>query len=527
MILGSLVVMMLLSSSSAQSQYRQWVDTTLPKVVKPYGVGASEFLLGSYKYFYTKDRPVTELWDYYNSIGISTVLLCASDHYRSQFDSFLLATNRPQNGRVIVADAWKVIQATSAREIEFYPFDSSQSRKWGYNECVALSYDDDVTQLNEEYDPMLREAIYDVSDAGTLALGDIAYNYQPYQFSSFRQVEAGSGWRTVHPDSVLNRYQLSLDTIGKTYYIALTGHLFEGGSASQNAQLFRIEVWHEVNKGEPYFPQGDSVMQTATDNLSSLYRTVYVLKQDLDRSSSSEPYNKYHTFSIPINLGGCSGCMSGPLQHSSAESRQFNLKVYYEGGEKVALRSVAIRDSIAEMMIGTGNESVQYRDLLLDSLTTLLRNTDGSLRSQIITVYGKDEPRYEYFAGARELNKMLRANFNVGGDSLSTETALAVPHHQDLGTSNTLWWETYVNEPFDKTLGWSGTNLAERFGVDLDSQPPALKEHNGGRFTIPEMFSLANILTTSYTTLQQKIESFNEMYNQMYWGRYTPYEPSF
>ena len=121
---------------------------------------------------------------------------------------------------------------------------------------------------------------------------------------------------------------------------------------------------------------------------------------------------------------------------------------------------------------------------------------------------------------------MLRANFNVGGDSLSTETALAVPHHQDLGTSNTLWWETYVNEPFDKTLGWSGTNLAERFGVDLDSQPPALKEHNGGRFTIPEMFSLANILTTSYTTLQQKIESFNEMYNQMYWGRYTPYEPS-
>ena len=408
MILGSLVVMMLLSSSSAQSQYRQWVDTTLPKVVKPYGVGASEFLLGSYKYFYTKDRPVTELWDYYNSIGISTVLLCASDHYRSQFDSFLLATNRPQNGRVLVADAWKVIQATSAREIEFYPFDSSQSRKWGYNECVALSYDDDVTQLNEEYDPMLREAIYDVSDAGTLALGDIAYNYQPYQFSSFRQVEAGSGWRTVHPDSLINRYQLSLDTIGKTYYIALTGHLFSTGKADDTSRMFRIEIWNEINKGRPYFPAGDSVMRAATDNLSLLYHTLYVRKSDL-LPAGPPPlnWNQYRTVSLPIDLHGDTGRMSGPLRQDHDTSRRFNLKVYYEGEEKVALRSVGIRESIAEMMMGTRAESVGYRDSLLSHLNTLLRNTDGSLRSQIITVYGKDEP----WPSPEKVEKEIRGYF--------------------------------------------------------------------------------------------------------------------
>ena len=419
MMLGSMVVVMLLSSSSAQSQYRQWVDTTLPKVVKPYGVGASEFLLGSYKYFYTKDRPVTELWDYYNSIGISTVLLCASDHYRSQFDSFLLATNRPQNGRVLVADAWKVIQATSAREIEFYPFDSSQSRKWGYNECVALSYDDDVTQLNEEYDPMLREAIYDVSDAGTLALGDIAYNYQPYQFSSFRQVEAGSGWRTVHPDSVLNRYQLSLDTIGKTYYIALTGHLFPLGQASSTTNLFRIEVWNEVSKGRPYTTSGGTT-QTSATNQSFLYQTLYVQKADL--LPSGQNWNEYRTISLPIDLSRCTSCMSGPLAQDNGEYRQFNLKVYYEGGEKVALRSVAIRDSIAEMMMGTRAESVGYREELVPVLEQVLN--DPEQRRKIEEALGErvvGEP-----LGRREMRRLLRQWGEVG-DEQSLNAARQTP----------------------------------------------------------------------------------------------------
>ncbi|KXK57040.1 MAG: hypothetical protein UZ07_CHB004001004 [Chlorobi bacterium OLB7] len=210
----TLALLLLMATATAHAQYRQWMDTTIPTIKKPYGVGESEFLIGSYKYYYNNNRPVTELWDFYASLGISTVILCNSHFYRQQFDSFLLATNRPQNGRVIVADSWKIIEATSAREIEFYPFDSSQSRKWGYNECVALSYDDDAVAFNPEYAQgpnAPREAIYDTADAGTLALGDIAYNYRPAHIYPYRIVPTDTSWRAVSPDSLINRWQLSFD----------------------------------------------------------------------------------------------------------------------------------------------------------------------------------------------------------------------------------------------------------------------------------------------------------------------------
>ena len=405
-----ILMTLLLATTTAHAQYRQWVDTTLPPIKKPYGVGESEFLLGSYKIFYGEGSPITDLWDYYSSVGINTVLLAAPPEYRKRFDSFLLATNRPQNGRVIVAAFWKIIEATSAREIEFYPFDSSQSRKWGYNECLALSYDDDAVAFNPEYAQgpnAPREAIYDTADAGTLALGDIAYNYRPAHIYPYRIVPTDTSWRAVSPDSLINRWQLSFDPIGQTYYIALTGHLFEGGTASPATNLFRIEVWNEINRGVPYTPIGDSIPQSDTFNQALLYHTLYVTKADLDRISTTHPYDEYRTVSFPIDLDRCDGCMSGPLRHvlhDSLEYRQFNIKVYYQGGEKVALRSVAIRDSIAEMMIGSRTESVQYRQRFLEVLESLLG--DENQRKSITTWLG--EPVLGEAIGRREMRRLLR-----------------------------------------------------------------------------------------------------------------------
>ncbi|MBK8910867.1 MAG: hypothetical protein IPM61_06020 [Chlorobi bacterium] len=404
----TLALLLLMATATAHAQYRQWMDTTIPTIKKPYGVGESEFLIGSYKYYYNNNRPVTELWDFYASLGISTVILCNSHFYRQQFDSFLLATNRPQNGRVIVADSWKIIEATSAREIEFYPFDSSQSRKWGYNECVALSYDDDAVAFNPEYAQgpnAPREAIYDTADAGTLALGDIAYNYRPAHIYPYRIVPTDTSWRAVSPDSLINRWQLSFDPIGQTYYIALTGHLFPFGSASSTTNLFRIELWNEINQGVPYIPIGDSIPQSDTFNQALLYHTFYVTKADL--LPTGQNYNEYRTVSFPIDLDRCDGCMSGPLRHvlhDSSEYRQFNIKVYYQGGEKVALRSVAIRDSIAEMMIGSRTQSVQYRQDFVEVLESVLGDEDQ--RKSITNWLG--EPVLGEAMGRREMRRLLR-----------------------------------------------------------------------------------------------------------------------
>ncbi|KXK57041.1 MAG: hypothetical protein UZ07_CHB004001005 [Chlorobi bacterium OLB7] len=99
--------------------------------------------------------------------------------------------------------------------------------------------------------------------------------------------------------------------------------------------------------------------------------------------------------------------MSGPLRHvlhDSSEYRQFNIKVYYQGGEKVALRSVAIRDSIAEMMIGSRTQSVQYRQDFVEVLESVLGDEDQ--RKSITNWLG--EPVLGEAMGRREMRRLLR-----------------------------------------------------------------------------------------------------------------------
>jgi len=521
-----LILLLLPLASTLQAQPRRWIDTTLPPMATPHGIGATEFMIGAYKIFY--DPPtgrVDDLWNYYRTTGMSTMLISAADFYRTRFDTLVDSPFRPPNGRLIVANAPMVEEASSGREIVFYPFDSSQTRIRGYDECIFTRRSGGSPRFNPAYarrDTAPREIIYDSADAGALVASGLAYKWKPGQIYRYPVIRRDGRWVRLPSDSVVNSSMLTERSRGEHYYIAVTGHLFEGGSAEASEPLLRIDLVYQVGRGENFVDSGGSI-RSALDTLSFLYRTLYVTKGDLLPTDSSGDYDLYRELSIPVDMRRSEGGMGGPT-HPDATARRFDVQVHYLGGERIALRSIAVRDSIAEMLIGTRAESGAYRDSLISRLRPILVDTNGSFRDQIIALQGMDEAPFEHFAGFRETNRLIRSAFaHDGHTGPGVVTALGYPYLQDLADADMLWHEIYANDGFTLNNDWARENdPRRRFNVPY-REVPSIREHNGGRFTIPELFSLDDVERLSRTELRRRIEGYTETLQHLILGRYTPY----
>jgi len=541
------VPLLTIVSIPLDAQVRQWIDTTLPPYRHPYGIPAGDFLLGAWQYSYIHPiDSVDELWPFFDDLGVNTAIFTAEGWNLEGFQRLVDSPLRPADGRVIAQ--WPnagplpnlTIEASRGIEIIFYPFDSSQIRSLDWpsifseeravdHECVFTQFDDDSVRYNDFYEDTLgnslREVVYVPSDAGTLACGGIGYNWKPSRVYRYPSLLRNGQWVTLPSDSVLDAGLLtrpSEGVLGYHYYIALTGHLFPNGGAEDTTSLFRIEVVYEVARGEQYLlvENGDTTVATATDNLALPYDTIFVTREDLLPSGSPPNFDRYDTVSIPVDLRWSDHGLGGPA-HPQATAHGFDLRVYYLGGESVALRSVSIRDSIGEMMIGDRPESLRYRDSLLEHLRPVLRRDDGSLRQQIIGVYAQDEAPFQQFAGFRELTRLLHQNFvDDNGDSLAAFTAIGYPHLHDFSGMEMLSNETYMNTRFTIIPDWANNNVPGRFHIRYQ-QIPSIEEHNGGRFTIPNLFSLNDVETLSMDTLRQRVEDYTETFQNLIFGRRT------
>jgi hypothetical protein len=157
-------------------------------------------------------------------------------------------------------------------------------------------------------------------------------------------------------------------------------------------------------------------------------------------------------------------------------------------------------------------------------------DSSGALRTQILNVITKDEPGFLDVAGFGAVNRLVRQNFHRSGsphegDSLECVTAGGTPFNQHIGDGSVAWPEMYFNKSYDSLHGdWTGQNVTGLFGIPY-RQVPSLRQHNGNRFKIPEFLDLNRVTDTTYSpSVAERIENYTETIQQLWWGRYTPYE---
>jgi hypothetical protein len=523
----------LLAAAPAEAQYREWRDTTLPPMRSLDGIRGNEFPTIIYQYDYDERRPIGDVWRYSSELGIGTIILGITPE---RFDSLSNDPARPDDPKSIVgriAPLWTMAdQAATGREIQFYPFDSSQTWKWGYFINRFTHYLADSTRLNsfagnrdvDDTGP-LRESVYLPHDSGRTIASGIAYDWKPEETSRVAQVKESGRWRDVPSGSVIGASAMSSQIGGvQTCYIALKGHLFPGGNAPETRPLLRVDLWYEVRNGESYV-DSTGRRRTADANERFLYARRFVTKGDLDRASRSDSFERYREVVFPVNLAATPGGMGGPA-HPQATARNFDLVVTCLGGEALALRFVAIRDSIGQLMTGNRSEDSTYRSSVIHHLDILLRDRRGKIRPQIHYVHGPDElPDPTYYAGFRQLNRLLTRSY-PRADSIRVYAAWEIPWVQDLGGVRAFAPELYLNSSFDTITThidpWTGVNHPySRFEAPYP-QPPAHLQHNGGRVQIPLLFDLDSVADIPFGTLRDRIERYTETVQQLWFGRYAP-----
>lgn len=532
-------------TAHAQDGYRFWADSTLPPERKPFRVAPTEFPIGTYALSYPPDRPIEELWPYFADLDISAVVTWSAlnGYSRDRFDSLLYSPLRPEGATLIPAilGPSKLGEAGHAQRIVFYPFDSSEMRAARYYrpspfEHLFTRFVDDSTRMNRHpagNDPEgsgLRESVYTPGQAGLSVASGVAYDWRPSQRLRFPEERESGSWRSVcrECDTLQNTDLPFTDRRripAELYYFTLKGHLFPDGDADPGATIFRMNFWYEIPRGSRYHDSSGAVRRAET-NLRLLYASRPVTKSDLSPTDTITPdWEAYRDVTFPIRLDSCDDCgMRGPLGAGN-ESRRMDIEIVYKGSESVALRSVTMRDSVAFLLSSDTPEGRAYRDTLLaETAALVVDSSTGFVNDGILSLSPFGETHPIEYGGYSLVNEIFRNNFrNAEGDSLHYYVEIALPYTHHLGGAELALPEVYFNK-----LGLQPEShccveaypWGRLFEVE-HNQVPSIREHNGGRWNIPELFDLSEIDgDTDSDDLLDDLASYEETLQTMFFGRY-------
>ena len=526
-----------LASTFAQdTTHREWRDASLLPERIPNGIAYDDFPIGAYQYHYNFGRPVEELWSYYTNLEVDFVIFNVLNHYDNayRFDHFrryqrFLDAAPPGKSAVlnIAYSPSLIVEASNSREVVLYPFDSSQMRVMGEYEHLFTQFQSDSTRFNP--DPANtpyegsgpRESVYSPADSGAIIASRILYNREPGRIYRFPQYEENGEWRDRPGDSTadIDAFLRDRPTDNPQYYVGLKGHLFYPLSpgARDTDSLIRINVMYEVPRGVRYV-DSFGLYKVAEQNLRLQYTTLWVELQDLVKREQGGD-DKYQHVSLPLRLDFCEDCrMPGPLFEGN-ESRRFDLEVVYLGKERLAVRSLALRDSIMETLQGKGPSSEEYRRNVLSEIDMLVNDSaSGRLRDEVFAIYTADEFPSTRYAGLREVERLQKQNYRrESGDSLASWTTLLIPYGQHLADLDWLGRESYFN-PHLPLPGY------DKFYRIKYAMVPSLKQHNGGRWGIPEFFDMEQLGDPEYdATMPERIADMEDTWQRVFLGTHTPY----
>lgn len=479
-----------------------------------YGVGDDEFLISGYLATSSPDS-VGDLWNFARSLGISTIQPGATIE---QLDTLATSGFRePGRGRIIVRGLSPIQDAGMGRELRFYLFDSVQT----------LFYPWKFTRLEggaPYYDSLERGAqgrIYDASNTAPdeMIASGIAFDWAPWQVNRFpsRDYDTTAQNASALVDWYL--YRAGANRMAPTFHVAVRGAVLpEGRNGRGREPVLRMEFWYEVPRGRSYVDTSGRT-HTAESDLTFLYRTLMIPRDSLMPRDGREGWRE---FSLPVNLMREQGETFGPL-HPANESKRIDLRIYWTGTAPLALRSVALRDSIGELLYGNGPASLGYRARIVDAARRVIYGPSrhGAPRESIIRLMSGIEQHPTEFGGFAAVEELLGKNIREGfapeeriaihTEGGTSEPAVASFH--DLTHSDAVFTEIGLASPVDTSRqfgAWENEAYQRLFGMPL-VRIPSLAEHNGGRFQIPLLEPAREAVERDYVPVLQVLR-FGQYY---------------
>ena len=509
---------LLLLACAAGSVSRLRAQPPLPEVPHPrvpiYGVPLDGFYIGGVSGTQLGNGPVDSLWAFGREMGIDYWEL--RDWPLDRVDS-LLAAPHDRRQRLILKIA-PIATAAHGREILLFPFDSALSYYWP-NRFLVMN---GGTPAFNAAEGGARETVYDAASglrAGDTILKRIVYDYDPAL--QLRRYPERSGDNRVE-----NSSGFILPKRGDTLYLVVTGHLFPDGPARHSDPVLALDIWNEIPKGGTWL-DSSGTKRTAAVDTAMLYRTLYVWKEELEPFDTAADYRRYGSAAMPVNLDRYAGGAGGPL-NDAVSAHGIDIRVRWLG-EKIALRSIALRDALGELVLGDEPASESYRAALVSSAARMLHADRGSARSiasidrTVVRFYSGDEYGLAENRAFNVVDSLLYTSFPTGDSSTRGIRAYhAQANHghasqHQLTSAGEITVETYIGDVryayFDPRQ-WCG--LPERL-----RQAPAIARHNGGRFHIP-LLELDRAGVDLYTRAVQRlyVGAYNTGYDQ--WPYTTP-----
>lgn len=553
------LLLLLLGISPPPRLAAQVIDTNqfinhfpLPDVAAPirpiWGFNDDEYSVGAY--IQTDSDTLPHVWPLARGLGVK-IIENRTPMVEHPFDNLI----RDAIGRDTVTGEWKerVIYmdvppawAGWGREVILYPFDSAQSYYWP---CIFKNWSGGGKHYNA--DPGSRdhwkrassEMWYDTPNTtpNQEICSRIIFGNAPSQRNRRYSLRSGDGdsveisgdafWERQDLD-LTNRINNGVWNRSRNLFFVVTGHLFDtaagGQTANMSDSLLKLEIWAEIPKGKKWHGS-DAALHTAIADTEFLYDTRYLTKAQIAPLLPANNFDAYRE--IPFMVDMARNPLTGnygpwdPGAPFDDLYRRFDLRVRWIGKEKIAVRSIAIRDSIAQLLFGSGAEADTFRasihrmadrvmwgsDTTRDS--TVLKRRMGTL----IRFGAGDEATPLRYAGFSWIDSTLYRRFRSkrAGDSLTFGTRAwhgmnDTSWHSRANTSqNELNVETYIVARLD---GYIDTSL----GLPPHLlNIPLLPEHNGGRFGLSPL-----TIGPSISTSRDSVEMYTRAFQRRQFGEY-------
>lgn len=563
-----LVLLMQAVASSQVINFEQFPvqplsDAAAPRVPS-YGFDDDSISIGAYVGTY-HNAGTDKIWDWATGLGLGILELRVGDPRWIEsriVDTIAQNTDGRVNGiwrQRLIVSCWPFDRVGWSRLVTFFPFDSSESYYWP---CKFLQRQGGVAVYNPtEFDHSLsnvQERLYHQNNttANDTILKQLVMGYDPV-YHTYRYTPPPDPWTNDDlsqrsGDAFFERNDLPYRKETAQMWIAVRGHLinpistgFVGPVALNTDPLFEIEIWNEIPKGSTYLDQ-NGIVVTAAANLEFLYHTVVVRKQDLMPVGVPLEYDDYREVSIPVNMVRASANGPGGPWNAANTAHRFDLRVRWTGNEMAALRSIALRDSMAEIAHSNSAATALFRDTLhlaseyflrghdynsTDELPTLVNNPPRV--EQIIRFYSGDEGLYTRNAMYNYIDSMLyrTAGYGDPDPAISQQRRDTVrgvrawraqnginPQQYVMSSQPEISVESYVHAIDANAMDGIHSENALRAYFDLPPHiygTPSLEEHNGGRMYNP-LLDVAPHRGSDWDT----VELYSRAWNRMSIGAY-------
>lgn len=540
----------------------RWAPSGTAASIRPvWGVDTNEFWVGGYVHSWPKSSGLSgwqDWWKFWSDTSRFSLLetrevlwdggTTPQSTWMQMLDS-MVATMRPRTGTTwsdrLILSVNYMSTVGWARELVLFPFDTTNSALW---HSGFLQFNGGEKKTNQTYGDhrgaFSSEMHYDTTNTtpGATIAQELVAGYDSLQYGSSaaqHRLHIESMNDSVGVQEYLSQFSAPTAIFGndRQTVFALRGHLFDVGlsggrgiSTGLTDTLLFVDIYSKHLIGASYYDHTTSTASTASSVTEYLYASLPVRKSDLlPRNLAAPDWDEYREVVLRCDLHDINGAgVRGPF-HPSSASQHFDLRLRWTGKEKVAVRLLAVRDSLAQLLFGKDTLGNQFKQYMLDWTQRVIV---GPGYPSVASLAALGNPAPLDSALSLGLRKVIRVNTgdegsmlgNAGfswadsvlytylgnrdsiarGDTdrthhLRTFRAQGIDAMVQTSQNEIVQEMSYIHAPlfngdtnisrqdyFDWLATTAPTGNYQEYGV-ATPMIMAIREHNGGSFGIPEL----------------------------------------